>query len=209
MLMQYQRMSVIHQNMMYQQMTNAAIQKLSQTERWQTLSSGEQRQLVFQLMQEQEVVPDMPIPPANAFVQPPIVQPPQSQAPPNNPVMQLFNQLQQGKPQPDNHMPSPAPQNIHPQQSHQPPPPLDPIQQLIQQMGGIQNIPQVQQPINMPPTAPTPPQEDNPIKSLLRQLNVNANGQPQVPMDSVWPQPPPQMAPQFNAPNWMAQVCKL
>lgn len=25
-------------------------------------------------------------------------------------------------------------------------------------------------------------------------------------MDTVWPQPPPQMAPQFNAQNWLAQV---
>lgn len=83
---------------------------------------------------------------------------------------------------------------------------VDPIQQLIQQMGGIQNLPTVQQP-NIAQT-PAPTQEDNPIKSLLRQLNVNANGHPQAPhMDTVWPQPPPQMPPQFNAQNWLAQVC--
>lgn len=75
-------------------------------------------------------------------------------------------------------------------------------------MGGIQNLPTVQQP-NIAQT-PAPTQEDNPIKSLLRQLNVNANGHPQTPhMDTVWPQPPPQMAPQFNAQNWLAQVCYI
>jgi len=83
---------------------------------------------------------------------------------------------------------------------------IDPIQQLIQQMGSIQNLPTVQQ----PNIAPTPTQEDNPIKSLLRQLHVNKNGHPQTShMDTVWPQPPPQIAPQFNAQNWLAQVCMI
>jgi len=72
-------------------------------------------------------------------------------------------------------------------------------------MGNIQNLPTIQQP-NIAPT-PAPTQEDNPIKSLLRQLNVNTNGHPQAPhMDTVWPQPPPQIARQFNAQNWLAQV---
>lgn len=85
------------------------------------------------------------------------------------------------------------------------PPTIDPIQHLIQQMGGMQNVPGIQQSsIN---TTSTATQEDNPIKSLLRQLNVNANGHPQTShIDTVWPQPPPQINPQFNAQNWLAQV---
>lgn len=71
-------------------------------------------------------------------------------------------------------------------------------------MGGMQNIPGIQQ-----SSTPTATQEDNPIKSLLRQLNVNANGHPQTShIDTVWPQPPPQINPQFNAQNWLAQVCE-
>lgn len=72
-------------------------------------------------------------------------------------------------------------------------------------MGGMQNIPGMQQ-----SSTPTATQEDNPIKSLLRQLNVNANGHPQTShIDTVWPQPPPQINPQFNAQNWLAQVREI
>jgi len=108
----------------------------------------------------------------------------------------------QAKTQPETHLPT----NPHTTASAHPTA-MDPIQQLIQQMGGLQNLPTMQQP-NIAPT-PTPTQEDNPIKSLLRQLNVNTNGHPQATthMDTVWPQPPPQMVPQFNAQNWLAQVC--
>lgn len=107
----------------------------------------------------------------------------------------------QAKTQPETHLPT----NPHTTASAHPTA-MDPIQQLIQQMGGLQNLPTMQQP-NIAPT-PTPTQEDNPIKSLLRQLNVNTNGHPQATthMDTVWPQPPPQMVPQFNAQNWLAQV---
>jgi len=106
----------------------------------------------------------------------------------------------QAKTQPETHLPT----NPHTTASAHPAT-VDPIQQLIQQIGGMQNLPTMQQP-NIAPT-PTPTQEDNPIKSLLRQLNVNTNGHPQTThMDTVWPQPPPQMVPQFNAQNWLAQV---
>lgn len=66
----------------------------------------------------------------------------------------------------------------------------------------MQNIPSIN-------SAPAATQEDNPIKSLLRQLNVNANGHSQASphIDTVWPQPPPQINTQFNAQNWLAQVC--
>lgn len=73
-------------------------------------------------------------------------------------------------------------------------------------MGGMQNISGLQQSSINSTSAAT--QEDNPIKSLLRQLNVSANGHPQIPhIDTVWPQPPPQINPQFNAQSWLAQVC--
>lgn len=108
------------------------------------------------------------------------------------------------KSQADNHHPP----NLHAAAPVHSGEPVDPIQQLIQQMGGIQNLPTPPQ-TNLTPQMPVPqpPQDDNPIKSLLRQLNVNANGHPQAhPMESVWPQPPPQMAPQFATQNWLAQV---
>lgn len=105
--------------------------------------------------------------------------------------------IAQAKTQSETHLPT----NPHTTASNHP---ADPIQQLIQQMGGMQNLPTMPQ----PNIAPTPTQEDNPIKSLLRQLNVNTNGHPQATphMDTVWPQPPPQIVPQFNAQNWLAQV---
>lgn len=109
----------------------------------------------------------------------------------------------QAKTQPETRLPT----NPHTTASAHPAT-VDPIQQLIQQMGGIQNLPTVQQP-NIAP-APTSTQEDNPIKSLLRQLNVNTNSHSQTAphLDTaVWPPPPPQIAPQFNAQNWLAQVC--
>ena len=117
-----------------------------------------------------------------------------------------LNCTKQAKAQAENHLPP---------NTHQPPPvhpgPVDPmIQQLIQQIGGIQNLPTPSQPNRnpqMPPVTHPPPQNDNPIKSLLRQLNVNANGHPQGhPIESVWPQPPPQMHSQFATQNWLGQV---
>lgn len=82
--------------------------------------------------------------------------------------------------------------------------PLGFLQQMIQERNARQNMPGMQpSPIN---SAPQPMTEDNPIKSLLRQLNVHANGHPQVPVESVWPQPPPHITPPFNAQSWLAQV---
>lgn len=106
--------------------------------------------------------------------------------------------------------------------------PIDPIQQLMQQMSGIRNLPPMPQatmatsPPQLQPQPPPPQQDENPIKSWLRQLGVNANGplqqqqqlpnvspvssQSQPPIDSVWHhQPPPNLA-AFNAQTWMSQV---
>lgn len=115
----------------------------------------------------------------------------------------MHSTVRQAKSQAENHLP---PNPHQPATVHTGP--VDPIQQLIQQMGGIQNLPTLtQQNMNQQLPVPQSPQDDNPIKSLLRQLNVNANGYPQVcPMESVWPQPPPQINPQFTTQNWLAQV---
>ncbi|XP_014474042.1 PREDICTED: PERQ amino acid-rich with GYF domain-containing protein CG11148 isoform X2 [Dinoponera quadriceps] len=189
-LLQYQQMQLLQNQLLLRQMKTSAIAKLSQSEHWATLSPVEQNQLILQYVIQDSDFPEVPIT-TNPFV------PHLASQAATNPVMQLFTQMQQAKAQPETHLPT----NPHTTA----PATVDPIQQLIQQMGGIQNLPTVQQ-SNIAQT-PAPAQEDNPIKSLLRQLNVNANGHPQTShMDTVWPQPPPQMAPQFNAQNWLAQV---
>ncbi|XP_029660632.1 GIGYF family protein CG11148 isoform X1 [Formica exsecta] len=194
-LMTYQQMQMMHnQQMLLRQMRTSAIAKLSQSEHWTTLSPVEQNQLILQyvIQDGMQEIPEVPIT-TNPFV-------PHLASQTANPVMQLFTQMQQAKTQPETHLAT----NPHATASPHPAA-VDPLQQLIQQMGGIQNMPSMQQP-NIAPT-PASTQEDNPIKSLLRQLNVNTNGHSQAPhMDTVWPQPPPQIAPQFNAQNWLAQV---
>ena len=89
--------------------------------------------------------------------------------------------------------------------------PLGLLQQMIQERNTRQNLPGMQSTSSLTPT-----QEDNsikqtnllnnPVKSLLMQLNAHSNGHPQVPVDSVWPQPPPHITTPFNAQNWLAQV---
>ncbi|XP_076396929.1 GIGYF family protein Gyf-like isoform X2 [Megachile rotundata] len=192
-LLQYQQMRLLqNQQLLLRQMRTSAIAKLSQSEHWATLTPMEQNQLIFQYVLQDSEISEVPIS-TNPFV-------PHLPSQASNPVMQLFTQMQQAKAQPETHLPT-TPHSTTP--AH--PPAMDPIQQLIQQMGGMQNIPGIQQSnINSTPAAT---QEDNPIKSLLRQLNVNTNGHPQTShIDTVWPQPPPQINPQFNAQNWLAQV---
>lgn len=198
-LLQYQQLRVMHnqqnlRNLLMTQMKASAIAKLSQSEHWNTLNAVEQNQLIMQCVVQDCELRDIP---GNPFVAQPL-------APPtSNSVIQLFSQMQQAKTQNENHLPPNLNQAtpLHPGGS------LDPIQQFIQQIGGIQNLPGPPQPSMNAPTA-QPPQDDDPIKSLLRQLHVNANGHPQThQIDSIWPQPPPQMNPQFNAQNWLAQVC--
>ncbi|CAD6237108.1 GSCOCG00002144001-RA-CDS [Cotesia congregata] len=209
-MLQYQQLQMIqNQQLLLRQMKNSAIAKLSQSDSWSGLSPIEQNQLVMQCVMQNSEVRDLSLA-TNPFVTPLAAPPP----PATNPVMQLFNQMQQAKVQSDtvSHLPS---------NSHSVPPPvhnpaLDPIQQLIQQMGGIQNLPGPQPSINPSPMQQQQPQqqqstpEEDPIKSLLRQLHINANGHSQShQMDSIWPQPPPQINPQFNAQNWLAQVGPL
>ncbi|KAI4483604.1 hypothetical protein M0804_007864 [Polistes exclamans] len=190
-LLQYQHMRLLqNQQLLLRQMRTSAIAKLSQSEHWATLSPIEQNQLILQYVIQDSEIPDMSIS-ANPFV-------PHLTPSPSNPVIQLFNQMQQAKVQPEPHLPSSSQTGTagHPGQ-------IDPIQQLIQQMGGIQNVPTISQP-NLNSASS---QEDNPIKSLLRQLNVNATGHPQTShIDTVWPHSPPQITPQFNAQNWLTQV---
>ncbi|XP_046832676.1 GIGYF family protein Gyf-like [Vespa crabro] len=190
-LLQYQHMRLLqNQQILLRQMRTSAIAKLSQSEHWATLSPIEQNQLILQYVIQDSEIPDMPIS-TNPFV-------PHLTPSPSNPVMQLFSQMQQAKVQPEPHLPSSSQTNTagHPGQ-------IDPIQQLIQQMGGIQNVPTISQ-SNLNSASS---QEDNPIKSLLRQLNVNATGHPQTShIDTVWPHSPPQITPQFNAQNWLTQV---
>ncbi|XP_066603534.1 GRB10-interacting GYF protein 2 isoform X2 [Prorops nasuta] len=203
-LFQYQQMQMLQNQMLMRQMRTSAIAKLSQSQEWSTLSSVEQNQLILQSLMQDPEIPELPIS-TNPFVS--HLPPP----PTTNPVLQLFSQIQQTKAQGDSHLIT----NPHPSSTTHPAPPMDPVHQFIQQMG-VQNLQDVLQhniapsasvPTPTPAPIPTPPQEDNPIKSLLRQLNVNANGHtPPTPVNTVWPQNPPQITPQFNAQNWLTQV---
>lgn len=87
-LMTYQQMQMLHQQMLYRQMRSSAIAKLSQSEHWTTLSPVEQNQLVLQYVMQDGVqeIPEVPI--ANPFV-------PHLASQTTNPVMQLFTQMQQ------------------------------------------------------------------------------------------------------------------
>ncbi|XP_033224108.1 GIGYF family protein CG11148-like isoform X2 [Belonocnema kinseyi] len=186
--LQYQRMQLMQNQQMF--LRQMAIAKLSQSDHWPSLSPVEQNQLILQYIGQETEIPEMPMS-HNPFV-PPLA------TPATNPVMQLFNQMQ-AKSQMENHM---APGG-HPNAA-QHSAPLGFLQQMIQERSARQNMPGMQPPpIN---SAPPPMSEDNPIKSLLRQLNVHANGHPQVPVESVWPQPPPHITPPFNAQSWLAQV---
>ncbi|XP_017754978.1 PREDICTED: PERQ amino acid-rich with GYF domain-containing protein 2 isoform X2 [Eufriesea mexicana] len=192
-LLQYQHMRVLqNQQLILRQMQASAIAKLSQSENWATLSPMEQNQLIVRYVLYDAEIPKVPIS-TNPFV-------PHLPSQSSNPIMQLFTQMQQAKTQPETHLTT----NPHSTTTAHPIT-VDPVQQAIQQMVGLQDMPGIQQSnINSTSTAT---QEDNPIKSLLRQLNVNTNGHPQTShIDTVWPQPPPQINPQFNAQNWLAQV---
>lgn len=189
-LLMYQHLRLLQsQQLLLRQMKSSAFTKLSQSEHFATLSPVEQNQLIMQCVMQDPELREL------SMNQAPYVN---TMAPPaSNPVMQLFNQMQQGKTNENHHPPS------HPTVPVHSGPGVDSIQQFIQKIGNNQNLPGP--PHMNPPAQP----DDNPIKSLLRQLQVNANGHPGhhlAPSDSIWPQPPPQTAPQFNAQNWLAQV---
>lgn len=76
-----------NQQILLRQMRTSAIAKLSQSEHWATLSPIEQNQLILQYVIQDSDIPDMPIS-TNPFV-------PHLTPSPSNPVIQLFNQMQQ------------------------------------------------------------------------------------------------------------------
>ncbi|XP_046594566.1 GRB10-interacting GYF protein 2 isoform X2 [Neodiprion lecontei] len=192
-LYQYQQMCLLQNQLLFRHVRSAVINKLSQSEQWTSMSPADQNQLILQHMLQQPEMAEISPMTVNPFV-------PTLTAQPANPIMQLFTQMQQAKTQSENHLPP----TMHPTTPTHPGT-IDTVQQLMQQMRGIQNLHGIQQPSMTPTPASTP--EDNPIKSLLRQLNVN--GHPQATqIESVWPHPPPpQMAPpQFGNPNWQSQM---
>ena len=88
-LIQYQQMRLLqNQQILLRQMKASAIAKLSQSEHWSTLSPVEQNQLILQYVMQDSETRDMPITSPHTFA--PLLAPP-----PTNPVMQLFNQMQQ------------------------------------------------------------------------------------------------------------------
>lgn len=93
----------------------------------------------------------------------------------------------------------------------------------MQQLSNIRNLPPIPPQATMmssPQTIPQPTQEENAIKSWLRQLGVTGNGlqqqqpqppaptQPQPQLDSVWHQPSSHLQ-TFNAQSWMSQVSRI
>lgn len=181
-LMMQHQYQVLQQQMFLRQQQSqaaaaaAAVSKLSQTDGWSTLSPLEQRQLVAQHVQHAHMAPMDAVPP---------IVPPAS---PQNPVMALMSQFQQ-KPQQPQHQPQHMPQGkeVSGQQSGQQ---LDPLQALIQQMGGLSSR------LSPPPAPVQAPQPSNeplpsdPIQSLLRQLGQQQQQQHQqhhqATGDSLW-----------------------
>lgn len=90
-MLQYQQLRMLqNQQLFIKQLHSNAINKLSQSEHWSSLTSVEQNQLILQYVRQIE--PDFtenPMP-ANNFMPSMTTQPP-----PSSSVMQLFPQLQQ------------------------------------------------------------------------------------------------------------------
>ena len=84
-LLQYQQIQLLQNHQMF--LRQMAIAKLSQSEHWASLSPVEQNQLILQSTYSESEVPEIPI------THNPFVTPIATQA--TNPVMQLFNQMQQ------------------------------------------------------------------------------------------------------------------
>lgn len=89
MLMTYQHMQMLRNQMLFRQMRTSAIAKLSQSEHWSTLSPVEQNQLILRyvIQDGMQEIPEVPIA-TNPFV-------PHMASQTPNPVMQLFTQMQQ------------------------------------------------------------------------------------------------------------------
>ncbi|XP_069695255.1 GRB10-interacting GYF protein 2 isoform X2 [Periplaneta americana] len=206
-MQQYQYQLLQRQFLLRQQ---AVAGKLSQTERWSTLSPLEQQQLIMQQMLSQPVPPQQPVDPGlSPFMQ-------QMAAHTHkNPVMHLLSQLHQPK----------VPTTSVPDSQHSPTqsqaPVLEPLQQLIQQMGGLQQQqppPNTThqsllhpQPLSVPDSAANKTEsEPNPIQMLIRHLG-NKAAKPQL--ESVWggnmspgPAAAAAAAAAFTAQNWLGQM---
>lgn len=87
-LLQYQQMQLLQNQLMLRQMRTSAIAKLSQSEHWASLSPVEQNQLILQYVIQDSDFPEVPIT-TNPFV------PHLASQAATNPVMQLFTQMQQ------------------------------------------------------------------------------------------------------------------
>lgn len=89
MLLQYQQMHMLQNQLLLRQMKTSAIAKLSQSEHWATLSPVEQNQLIQYVVQDgMPEIPEVPIA-TNPFV------PHLPSQTTNATVMQLFSQMQQ------------------------------------------------------------------------------------------------------------------
>lgn len=88
-LLQYQQMHMLQNQLLLRQMRTSAIAKLSQSEHWATLSPVEQNQLIQYVVQDGvPEIPEVPIA-TNPFV------PHLPSQTANATVMQLFSQMQQ------------------------------------------------------------------------------------------------------------------
>ncbi|KAK5644037.1 hypothetical protein RI129_007882 [Pyrocoelia pectoralis] len=115
-LLQYQ---LLQRQFAYRQAQASNIRSLSQPEPWANLSSLQQRDLLNQqVLVQAQMAPEIPL-----------YQ--QSQQPATNPLMHMINQMQQG-----NKLSGPTMPEKQPSVQQQ----LDPIQALVQQMGGLQSL---------------------------------------------------------------------
>lgn len=88
-LLQYQQMQLLQNQLLLRQMKTSAITKLSQSEHWATLSPVEQNQLILQcVIQDSADFSEVPIT-TNPYV------PHLASQAATNPVIQLFTQMQQ------------------------------------------------------------------------------------------------------------------
>ncbi|PNF41151.1 hypothetical protein B7P43_G03863 [Cryptotermes secundus] len=173
-LMQHYHYQYLQRQFLLRQ--QAVTGKLSQTEHWSSLTPLEQQQLIMQQMLSQPITQQ----PVDPFMQ-------QMAAHMHKaPVLHLLSQLHQPK-VPTTSMPD----SQHPPAQTQTPA-LEPLQQLIQQMGGLQQLPAStghqsllhSQPLSVPNTTVNKSDnESNPIQMFIRQLGTKAS-KPQL--ESVW-----------------------
>ncbi|KAK4887571.1 hypothetical protein RN001_003842 [Aquatica leii] len=115
-LLQFQ---MLQRQYAYRQAQASSMRALNQTEPWTNMSSLQRDLVNPQVLVHPQMPPDM------SFLQ-------QPQQPPTNPLMHMINQMQQANKLPGPTLPEKQPTSV--------PPPLDPIQALVQQMGGLQTM---------------------------------------------------------------------